>query len=162
MCFLIRVAWDWILIPLIIFLLTSHAHLPPPYSPLALDDLEPVFVCLLYSNRIANPPRVLLPRCSYCSMAYIADHLFPPIKDNNEWSGYDEYSNFNFWRDPVPEIPLELELAAEREGSPNGKKSQQQQQLNDTTGGGGGGGGRSSLGNNNSNSNATLTTIPEK
>lgn len=43
----------------------------------------------------------------YCSMTYIVDQLFPPIK-------YDEvaveFSNFNYWRDPIPELP-ELETA---------------------------------------------------
>lgn len=43
----------------------------------------------------------------YCSMTYIVDQLFPPIK-------YDEvaveFSNFNYWRDPIPDLP-ELETA---------------------------------------------------
>lgn len=42
-------------------------------------------------------------------MAFIADHLFPPLTlrdDENDCTG-DEYSSFNFWRDPVAEIPLE-------------------------------------------------------
>lgn len=43
----------------------------------------------------------------YCSMTYIVDQLFPPIK-------YDEvpveFSNFNYWRDPIPDLP-ELDTA---------------------------------------------------
>lgn len=85
-------------------------------------------------------------------MAYIADHLFPPIQAD-DWCGYDEYSNFNFWRDPVPEI--QMEAVTPKEGSPNSRKQkQQQQQTNDMAVTG-----RSSTGGNN---NSQLTTIPEK
>lgn len=37
----------------------------------------------------------------YCNMAYIADQLFPPIATIEESA---EFSNFNFWREPVFEL----------------------------------------------------------
>lgn len=37
-------------------------------------------------------------------MAYIVDQLFPPINDKEESV---EFSNFNFWREPVLEIDFE-------------------------------------------------------
>ncbi|XP_037924812.1 phosphatidate phosphatase LPIN2 isoform X3 [Hermetia illucens] len=43
---------------------------------------------------------------SYCSMTYIVDQLFPPIKDDE---GAVEYSSFNYWREPVYEIDLEIQ-----------------------------------------------------
>lgn len=39
-------------------------------------------------------------------MAYIVDQLFPPVKKDVEES--IEYSNFNFWREPVPDIDVEF------------------------------------------------------
>lgn len=84
---------------------------------------------------------------SYCSLIDIADHLFPPI-GLDRWSGYDEYSNFNFWRDPVPDIALDDLLLANTtpaKSSPKNKK----QQKGDT--------GRQSTG-----TAQQLTTIPEK
>ncbi|XP_067630491.1 phosphatidate phosphatase LPIN3 isoform X4 [Eurosta solidaginis] len=45
---------------------------------------------------------------SYCSMTYIADQLFPPIRDDE---GDVEYSNFNYWRDPIPVLDLVLDNA---------------------------------------------------
>lgn len=39
-------------------------------------------------------------------MTYIADQLFPPIRDDE---GAVEYSNFNYWRDPIPELDLVLD-----------------------------------------------------
>lgn len=41
---------------------------------------------------------------SYRGMAYIVDQLFPPINDKEELV---EFSNFNFWREPVLEIDCE-------------------------------------------------------
>lgn len=42
-------------------------------------------------------------------MAYIVDQLFPPIQNDEE---YIEYSSFNYWRDPVFDIPeLDLNLS---------------------------------------------------
>ncbi|XP_037717928.1 phosphatidate phosphatase LPIN2 isoform X4 [Drosophila subpulchrella] len=46
---------------------------------------------------------------SYCSMTYIVDQLFPPVK-HDEASA--EFSNFNYWRDPIPDLEIpELETA---------------------------------------------------
>lgn len=39
-------------------------------------------------------------------MTYIVDQLFPPIKDDE---GAVEYSSFNYWREPVYEIDLEIQ-----------------------------------------------------
>ncbi|XP_064544236.1 phosphatidate phosphatase LPIN3 isoform X3 [Drosophila montana] len=44
---------------------------------------------------------------SYCSMTYIVDQLFPPVKHDEVAI---EFSNFNYWRDPIPDLP-ELETA---------------------------------------------------
>ncbi|XP_017960341.1 phosphatidate phosphatase LPIN3 isoform X4 [Drosophila navojoa] len=44
---------------------------------------------------------------SYCSMTYIVDQLFPPVKHDEVDI---EFSNFNYWRDPIPDLP---ELATE-------------------------------------------------
>ncbi|KAH8284613.1 hypothetical protein KR018_005454 [Drosophila ironensis] len=42
-------------------------------------------------------------------MAYIVDQLFPPVK-HDEASA--EFSNFNYWRDPIPDLDIpELETA---------------------------------------------------
>lgn len=41
-------------------------------------------------------------------MAFIVDQLFPPIKNNDEED--IEYTSFNYWRDPVPDIHLEVDL----------------------------------------------------
>lgn len=35
-------------------------------------------------------------------MAYIVDQLYPPIKHIEEED--NEYTSFNYWREPVPEI----------------------------------------------------------
>ncbi|XP_073813669.1 phosphatidate phosphatase LPIN isoform X4 [Musca autumnalis] len=88
---------------------------------------------------------------SYCSMTYIVDQLFPPIKPDE--AAAFEFSNFNYWRDPIPEIDLFLDESA-----------------NNATGGGGGGSANSTLNNSvnsdnnttiNSSLSKTLTTIPE-
>lgn len=42
-------------------------------------------------------------------MAYIVDQLFPPLQDDQPQTSI-EYSNFNYWRDPVADFQLELEL----------------------------------------------------
>ncbi|XP_061401684.1 phosphatidate phosphatase LPIN2 [Musca vetustissima] len=85
---------------------------------------------------------------SYCSMTYIVDQLFPPIKPDE--AAAFEFSNFNYWRDPIPEIDLFLDESA-----------------NNTTAGGSA---NTTLNNSvNSDNNAsvnsslskTLTTIPE-
>ncbi|XP_017865930.1 PREDICTED: phosphatidate phosphatase LPIN3 isoform X4 [Drosophila arizonae] len=47
---------------------------------------------------------------SYCSMTYIVDQLFPPVKHDEVDI---EFSNFNYWRDPIPDLPeLTTELVA--------------------------------------------------
>ncbi|XP_023172832.2 phosphatidate phosphatase LPIN3 isoform X4 [Drosophila hydei] len=47
---------------------------------------------------------------SYCSMTYIVDQLFPPVKHDEVDI---EFSNFNYWRDPIPDLPeLDTELVA--------------------------------------------------
>lgn len=38
---------------------------------------------------------------TYHSMAYIVDQLFPPVNDREESV---EFSNFNFWREPVIDV----------------------------------------------------------
>ncbi|XP_026842791.1 phosphatidate phosphatase LPIN3 isoform X5 [Drosophila persimilis] len=46
---------------------------------------------------------------SYCSMTYIVDQLFPPVKLDEAAT---EFSNFNYWRDPIPDLVIpELETA---------------------------------------------------
>nr|NP_001097228.1 lipin, isoform B [Drosophila melanogaster]NP_001188882.1 lipin, isoform K [Drosophila melanogaster]ABV53728.1 lipin, isoform B [Drosophila melanogaster]ADI80335.1 lipin isoform K [Drosophila melanogaster]ADV37131.1 lipin, isoform K [Drosophila melanogaster] len=46
---------------------------------------------------------------SYCSMTYIVDQLFPPVKLDEASA---EFSNFNYWRDPIPDLEIpELETA---------------------------------------------------
>lgn len=37
-------------------------------------------------------------------MAYIVDQLFPPLQSEESVEDI-EYSSFNFWRDPVAELP---------------------------------------------------------
>ncbi|XP_011290718.1 phosphatidate phosphatase LPIN1 isoform X4 [Musca domestica] len=72
---------------------------------------------------------------SYCSMTYIVDQLFPPIKPDE--AAAFEFSNFNYWRDPIPEIDLFLDESA-----------------NNTTGGGS----ANTTLNNSVNSDANTTT----
>ncbi|XP_034120513.1 phosphatidate phosphatase LPIN2 isoform X4 [Drosophila guanche] len=46
---------------------------------------------------------------SYCSMTYIVDQLFPPVKLDEAAA---EFSNFNYWRDPIADLDIpELETA---------------------------------------------------
>lgn len=40
-------------------------------------------------------------------MTYIVDQLFPPINDIEESV---EFSNFNYWREPVQDLGMELDL----------------------------------------------------
>lgn len=42
---------------------------------------------------------------TYCSMTYIVDQLFPPV---NGTDGSIEFSNVNYWRDPLPELGDDL------------------------------------------------------
>lgn len=45
---------------------------------------------------------------SYCSMAYIVDQLFPPVNGTDATDGPIEFSNVNYWRDPLPEVGEDL------------------------------------------------------
>lgn len=40
-------------------------------------------------------------------MTYIVDQLFPPINDIEESV---EFSNFNYWREPVQDLGIEIDL----------------------------------------------------
>ncbi|XP_058124848.1 phosphatidate phosphatase LPIN3 [Anopheles ziemanni] len=42
---------------------------------------------------------------TYANMAYIVDQLYPPIKHIEEED--NEYTSFNYWREPVPEIDFD-------------------------------------------------------
>ncbi|XP_055614352.1 phosphatidate phosphatase LPIN3 [Uranotaenia lowii] len=44
---------------------------------------------------------------TYANMAYIVDQLFPPIKHLEEED--IEFTSFNYWRDPVPDIDINLD-----------------------------------------------------
>lgn len=63
-------------------------------------------------------------------MAYIVDQLFPPMNDREESV---EFSNFNYWRDPVLDIDcdhlLDLNAAPLAATSAAADTTQQQQQL---------------------------------
>ncbi|XP_055538156.1 phosphatidate phosphatase LPIN3 [Wyeomyia smithii] len=52
---------------------------------------------------------------TYANMAYIVDQLFPPIKHIEEEDS--EYTSFNYWRDPVPDIDLNLDLSNGSQGA---------------------------------------------
>lgn len=41
-------------------------------------------------------------------MTYIVDQLFPPINDIEESV---EFSNFNYWREPVQDLGIEINLS---------------------------------------------------
>lgn len=43
-------------------------------------------------------------------MAYIVDQLFPPIKHIEEEDS--EFTSFNYWREPVPDIDLSFDLSS--------------------------------------------------
>lgn len=47
-------------------------------------------------------------------MAYIVDQLFPPLRDDQPAI---EYSNFNYWRDPVADFQLELESSLSKDNN---------------------------------------------
>lgn len=42
----------------------------------------------------------------YCSMTYIVDQLFPPLREDDGEEPAIEYSNFNYWRDPISSVDL--------------------------------------------------------
>lgn len=52
-------------------------------------------------------------------MTYIVDQLFPPINDIEESV---EFSNFNYWREPVCEIELDLPNSAPLQTIPENQK----------------------------------------
>jgi hypothetical protein len=43
-------------------------------------------------------------------MTYIVDLLFPPLKIDEQEDGLDSstYSSFNYWRDPIFDVDLEI------------------------------------------------------
>lgn len=46
-------------------------------------------------------------------MTFIVDHLFPPIKFDEQEDSYDYfYTSFNYWRDPIGDLDLELSRSA--------------------------------------------------
>lgn len=42
-------------------------------------------------------------------MSFIVDHLFPALRED----AADEFSNFSYWREPIPELPNLESLLAE-------------------------------------------------
>ncbi|XP_060819179.1 phosphatidate phosphatase LPIN2 isoform X1 [Bombus pascuorum] len=48
---------------------------------------------------------------SYSNMSFIVDHLFPAWREE----AADEFSNFAYWRDPIPEVPSLEELYAQKQ-----------------------------------------------
>ncbi|XP_017891870.1 phosphatidate phosphatase LPIN2 [Ceratina calcarata] len=48
---------------------------------------------------------------SYSNMSYIVDHLFPAWRED----AVDEFSNFAYWREPIPEVPPLEELYAQKQ-----------------------------------------------
>ncbi|KAK0091098.1 hypothetical protein PV326_003750 [Microctonus aethiopoides] len=48
---------------------------------------------------------------SYSNMSYIVDHLFPALREDAS----DEFSNFSYWRDPIPALPNLEELCLENQ-----------------------------------------------
>ncbi|XP_053689451.1 phosphatidate phosphatase LPIN3 [Sabethes cyaneus] len=66
---------------------------------------------------------------TYANMAYIVDQLFPPIKHIEEEDS--EYTSFNYWRDPVPDIDLNLDLSSNSQQGGNVSTAA----LNTTSGG---------------------------
>ncbi|XP_071440947.1 phosphatidate phosphatase LPIN3 isoform X2 [Hetaerina americana] len=43
---------------------------------------------------------------SYSNMSYIVDQMFPPLPEDN--SSSEDFTNFMYWRDPIPEIVAPL------------------------------------------------------
>lgn len=42
-------------------------------------------------------------------MSYIVDHLFPALRED----AAEEFSNFAYWREPIPEMPKSDLILAE-------------------------------------------------
>ncbi|XP_058458480.1 phosphatidate phosphatase LPIN3 isoform X2 [Malaya genurostris] len=58
---------------------------------------------------------------TYANMAYIVDQLFPPIKHIEEEDS--EFTSFNYWRNPVPDIELNIELPSSSQTGSGGLTS---------------------------------------
>lgn len=50
-------------------------------------------------------------------MTFIVDQLFPPIKLTDEDDDI-EYTSFNYWRDPVADMEIEITIPVATPGSP--------------------------------------------
>ncbi|XP_011141712.1 phosphatidate phosphatase LPIN1 isoform X2 [Harpegnathos saltator] len=50
---------------------------------------------------------------SYSNMSFIVDHLFPAWRED----AADEFSNFAYWREPIPEVPKLEELYAQAQAT---------------------------------------------
>jgi len=48
----------------------------------------------------------LFSHCRYSNMSFIVDQVFPAWRED----ATDEFSNFAYWRDPIPEVPKLEEL----------------------------------------------------
>ncbi|CRK87769.1 CLUMA_CG001557, isoform A [Clunio marinus] len=53
---------------------------------------------------------------TYCSMTYIVDQLFPPIKLTDD-DDCIEYTSFNYWRDPVCDVDFDVSGSSTPENS---------------------------------------------
>lgn len=51
--------------------------------------------------------KTYFPFFSYTKLTSVVDHMFPPLEDKKET--FTEYTSFNYWRDVLPEISLEIE-----------------------------------------------------
>lgn len=51
-----------------------------------LDTCSAIFICFYYR---------------YSNMSFIVDHVFPAWRED----ATEEFSNFVYWRDPIPEVP---------------------------------------------------------
>lgn len=50
---------------------------------------------------------------SYSNMSFIVDHVYPAWREDAS----DEFSNFAYWRDPIPEIPKLEDLSAQAQAT---------------------------------------------
>jgi phosphatidate phosphatase LPIN len=51
---------------------------------------------------------VLFVCCSYSNMSYIVDQMFPPPPEDTS----EDFSNFIYWRDPIPDLVVDAHLHA--------------------------------------------------
>lgn len=63
-------------------------------------------------------------------MTYIVDQLFPPVKPDE--MAAIEYSHFNFWRDPLPELELSANLFGNTNGNTSNTGNSNQNSVNPT------------------------------